>query len=382
MRMFLSGMIVLHLLVLSACTPQFDQENEVVQESNEVSEKALIPYNVSNEYYRMILPFKEGKARGIMTNTVESRLDIGELETGLMRISTDYFNTSDYYFQEGQYLSGETVLNWLKRENQVESIEEQGLNPAPNQEEADLPERNRKTPRYLSHVLEHNYLIKNKDEKVELGGIVVGLSLNTVHYYQVPEVGWPRQDILDPTVVEKKGKEYAEEVVDRLRRIEGLNDIPIVIALFKEQPHSSIVPGNFFAVTKVDGQETNISKWEQIEEEYILFPSDEATNNYYNDAQKMLNFKADIDDYFSNYIGVVGRGFYKNEQLQELTIEIPIQFFGKAEIIGFTEYVTGKIIDHFPPYITIQVYISSLDKPESMIYREAKSEKPFVHIYR
>ena len=43
-----------------------------------------------------------------------------EVENGLMRISQNEFNTDKYYFQEGQYLSADTVSNWLARTNQTE----------------------------------------------------------------------------------------------------------------------------------------------------------------------------------------------------------------------------------------------------------------------
>jgi protein involved in sex pheromone biosynthesis len=375
-------LIILTFLFLSACVPNFGQEDEeVVQETNDAEERALIPYNVSDDYYRMILPYKEGQARGLISRTVNNRLDIDEIESGLMRIAQDNFSTEEYYFQEGQFLSEEIILGWLRREEA--DGESEGLNPAPSsEEEEDLPEQNRQTPRYLSHVLEHNYLVKNDEGKLEIGGVVIGLSLNTMHYYSVPDYGWPREIELDPEQVEAKGKEYAQEIINRLRAMEHLKEIPIVVALFKEKPRKSIVPGNYFMKTTVASDSSSIKKWEPINEEYVLFPSDYASDNYFNDATKVLNFKSDIDDYFSNYIGVIGNGFYKNGQLQELSIEIPIQFFGKAEIIGFTEFVAGKILDHFPPYITIEVEISSLDRPESLIVRKANSEEPIVHIYQ
>ncbi|WLR51108.1 CamS family sex pheromone protein [Bacillus tianshenii] len=374
------------MLFLTACTPRIEKEEEVVRETQESKEHAIIPkYNLSGDYYRTILPFKPGEARGLITSTVDNRLDINELETGLMRHAQESFEPEDYYFQEGQYLKRETVIKWLDRKESTNAEGEkvgspEGLNP-PAIHGTSSKEANEKSPRYLSHILEHNYFKKNKEDKVELAGVVIGLSLNSVHYYH-QEDGYPRKYDIPNDEIVKQGNRIAEEIVKRMRKMKGLKNVPIMVALFKEQPKESVVPGHFFAKTTVDKGETSLEKWDKINEEYILFPSDAAEKKYYDDSSKVMNFTNDVDRYFPNYVGVIGKGFYKDGQLQELTINIPVQFYGKAEVIGFTEYVTGLIMEHFPPYISLQVYVKSIAGQESLITREAGKEEPYVHIYR
>lgn len=367
------------LLMLSACTPKLNKDEEIVQETDESTERAIIPkYNISNEYYRTILPFKAGKTRGLVNYNIYNRLDINELEMGLMRLAQDNFDPKDYYFQEGQYLTTEMVNEWIGRKS---TNNEMGLNPTLDEQSA-TTEEFRDNPKYLSHIMEQNYLKKNSDNKVGLGGIVIGLALKSVYNFNEPTLGYPRTEVIPPEEIEKQGKAMAVEVLQRVRNIKGLEEIPIIIALYQEQPRESIVPGHFFAKAYISGDDNTITKWEKIDEQYILFPSQEAKDQYYDDYTRMINFKSDIDNYFPNYVGVIGRGYYLNGQLQEMTIEIPIQFYGKAEIIGFTEYITGLVLDHFPPYISVQVYISSIDGQEAIIQRDGGEEKPFVHIYR
>nr|WP_154649447.1 CamS family sex pheromone protein [Calidifontibacillus oryziterrae] len=365
--------------MLSACTPKIENEEKVVQETEEKTETAIIPkYKISDEYYRTILPFKPGKARGLVNYTVYNRLDLNELEMGLMRIAQENFKPNDYYFQEGQYLTSEMVEEWIRR--QSENAEE-GLNPSLDEDNA-TTEEFRNNPRYLSHVMEHNYLKRNNEDKVELGGVVVGLALKSVYNFNEPTNGYPREQVIPDEEIEKQGKALALQVLQRMRSIKGLEQMPIVIALFKEKPRESIVPGNFFAKAYIGENDNSISKWETINEQFILFPSQDAKDLYFDDYTKMLNFKADVENYFPNFIGVIGRGFYRDGQLQEMTIEIPVQFYGKAELIGFTEYITGLVLDHFPPYISVQVYISSIDGQEALINWDGGETKPFVHIYR
>ncbi|WP_078550237.1 CamS family sex pheromone protein [Litchfieldia alkalitelluris] len=391
------------VLLLSGCVPNFEKEEEVVQETNDTKETAIIPkYNISESYYRTILPFKSGEARGLVLGTLNTRLDIDEFETGLMRMAQDTFSVDKYLYQEGQYLEKDTVEGWLGRKlsnKQLEALKDKdkpdeevpnvGLNPTfVYDKNQSYEEQMKKSPIYLSSILEHNYLIKNDQGQVELGGIAIGLALNSVYYYKLPDDyhieeyrGFQREVEISSAKLEEEGKKIADEIIRRLRNIPELAQVPIVISLFEQEEISSIVPGHFVSRAKVDANSSKLGKWEDINEEYHFFPSTAATNAYPEDAMKMEYFKADIDDYFSNYTGVIGQGFYKNEDLQELTITIPMQFYGKGEVIGFTQYVTGLVMEHFPSYVNVRIYITSGSGQESIIIRDAGEEEPYVHIY-
>lgn len=376
------------LLLLSACAPKFG-EGEVVQQKNNKQQTAVIPkYNISDSYYRVVLPFKPSEARGLVVENLNTRLDVDEFETGLMRIAQERFSPKDYLFQEGQYLDKKTIKKWLMRKMTTAQLKEEGMTEADNiglnpmlSDQGTNEEKNTKSPIYLANILEHDYLIKNNSGKVQLGGVVLGIALNSVHYYET-EQGYPREVEIKDEVIEREGKRIAAEVLSRVRHIKGLKEVPITIALFKQEPQTSIIPGHFFAMANVDQGSATIDQWEKINEEYALFPSDEAEKNHREDLMKFLNFKSDIEDFFPNYTGVIGKAFYRDDQLQQLTITIPMQFYGKAEVIAFTQYVAGLVMEKFPDYVNVNVYISSVSGPESIIVRQAKSDQPFVHIYQ
>lgn len=376
------------LLFLSSCAPNFGGE-EVVQEKDNKEQKAVIPkYNISDSYYRIVLPFKVSGARGEVVEDLNTRLDVDEFETGLMRLAQDRFSPEEYLFQEGQYLDKKTVKRWLERKRTPSQLKKEkmkpsenvGLNP-PISDNGTNEEKNKKSPIYLASILEHDYLVKTSDNKVKLGGVVLGLALNSVHYYET-EQGYPREVKISDKVIEREGKRIAAEVLSRVRDMKKLKDVPITIALFKQAPKSSVIPGNFFAITHVDEGSNTIDEWQSVNEEYYLFPSDEAQKNHRDDWLKFNNFKSDIEEFFPNYTGVVGKALYRDDQLQQLTINISLPFYGKAEVVGFTQYVTGLVMEKFPDYINVNVYISSTGGPESIIVRQAKADKPFVHIYQ
>lgn len=374
-------------LLLSACAPRFEQEEEIVQDTEDNKETAIIPkYKVADNYYQTILPFEPSETRGLVAGYVYNRLDVDEFETGLMRIASERFDPDAFFFKEGQFLKEDDVGKWLKRKpvNEEDNrgiVDEEGLNPTIPEGEEQNEATNRENPSYLSYIQEHDYYKKNDDGEVELAGVVIGISLNSVYYFE-QENGYPREYAIPMAELQKEGQKIGEEVLQRMRQKKELQDVPMTIALFREEARNAVAPGNFFLKADLDNNDGKVDKWTPIKEDYYFFPSNEAMEDHREDARMFQNFKADIEEYFPNYIGIIGRGFYKDDELTELSVDIPMQFHGKAEVIGFTQYVTGKVMEHFPDYMSVQVYISSIDNPEALIVRKQGDDKPFVHIYQ
>ena len=110
------------VLLLGACTPSVSKNSELMQQSDddEEVETTHIPnMQLSDEYYKTLVPYKESATRGLVVSNINTKYDLKEVENGLMRISQNVFSTDSYYFQEGQYLSQSTVENWLARPNQT-----------------------------------------------------------------------------------------------------------------------------------------------------------------------------------------------------------------------------------------------------------------------
>ncbi|WP_088044201.1 CamS family sex pheromone protein [Bacillus sp. EAC] len=386
-------------LVLSGCSLSLKNEDKVVQENgkNKNGEDAIIPrYSISNDYYKTILPFKPSKTRGAVVSNIDNRLDINEFELGLMRVVQDQYSTKDYLYQEGQLLDKKTVESWLKRKYTPaqykekvnanknaglnKTINNDGLNPIENTSKSlSADKKAEAAPIYLNHILEQDYL-KKSGKEVKLQGVAIGLAMNSVYYYQ-EEHGYPRELEISQSEMLKQGKAMAQEILTRLRKMDEFRNIPITFAIFRQQKQSSVVPGTYVAKATVSGNESSISGWDKINEKYYLFPSAAATRDYRDDAMKMVNFKSDIENYFPNYTGVVGTGFYKDNELIQLKIDIPMQFYSKAEVIAFTQYVAGLMMDHFPSYLKVETNVFSANGQEALIVKEVDAKEPSVHIY-
>lgn len=377
-RRLLPAMVI--TAMLAGCSlPSLSKDSTVVQtnQSKNKEETTIIPsMQIDDQYYRTLLPYKESASRGLIVSNLNTKYDVKEAESGLLRLSQQAFDPSKYYFQEGQYLDKDTVTSWLSRSNQDPA----GLNPRTTKNMTPT-ERAKNAPIYLAHIVEQNYLQETGKNKVKLAGVSIGLALNSVYYYQKEQYGATYEEDIPQSKLETEGKKIAKQVVKRLRQIDGLAEVPITVGLFKQQSRSSIVPGTYFAYTDVDEGSATIKDWKNINEKYVLFPTSDTDNKYRDINENFTNFKHDIDKYFSNYTNIVGTGFYQNNKIQKLEIEIPIKFYGTSEIIGFTQYMSGEVMDQFPKGLQIEVNVTSVSGPEALVVKEANSNEPYVHIY-
>ncbi|KQL27658.1 CamS family sex pheromone protein [Psychrobacillus sp. FJAT-21963] len=363
------------LLIVSGCTPRLDEETEVIQDTEkETTKTVIIPsLQLDETYYRTLMPYEESASRGLVVSNLATKYDMKEVENGLLRISQNEFSPDTYLFQEGQYLDTKTLEKWLARTNQAEG----GLNPS----SAGLTgeEKAKKAPVYITHIVEQNYL-KKEDNTVKLAGVSVGLALNSIYYYQKEDYGAWFEEPLSQALIEENGKRIAEEVVSRMRKDEALANIPIVVGLFKQSSKNAVVPGTYFTYSVAPGGK-NVSDWQQVNEEYILFPSADSKEKYRDLDTIFRNFKQDVELYFPNYTSIIGTGYFKENQLQKLTINIPIQFYGTAEVIGFTQHLAGLVKNHFNTSMNVEVQVNSLDRTEALLVKKPGDEDPFVHIY-
>lgn len=384
-------------LIVSGCSAGADKDEKVAEKSGKAKEQSVVPkYAISDEYYKTTIPFDGGNARGLVVQGLNSRLDIDEFETGLMRIAKESFNTKDNFLKGGSALDTQVIQMLVKRKRtdaEQKELEDKlkkdavkfpniGLNPALGTGSESLEVKNKKNPIYISNILEHDYYVKKGDNSEERVGMVVGLAMNSVQYFN-EEHGYPREAAIPDEKMLAEGKKMAQEILKVIHQKQpDTKNIPITFAIYRQAPKSSLVPGNFVSYANVEKGSETVEDWKQINEKYYLFPSEQAkTDNKREDLARVSNFKAKLSDYFQgDYTAVIGTGMYRDDELREMKLDIPVQFNGKAEIIGFTQYVAGLVMEYFPNYMKVQVTIKSVERPEAIIIREAKQDEPLVKI--
>ncbi len=384
-----NGVLFAGLAVLIALMPACSvfQKNtpqkQVVKETSKSQKEQItvIPQSDSStKEYQTIRPKSPSDTRGYIQYGVGNRVDIDEIETKLQDLSKGPFDPSHYYFQEGQFLSTSFIDSLLSRQDKTHP---DGLNP-PLGKGKDLGVQATNSPKYLSYILEQDYL--NKSDK-KLGGISLAISVNSVYsdnlYNKKNGMTYPVDVTLDPKKSMAEAKKDAVKIVQKVRSTKGLESIPIMVGLYIESQPGSFVPGHYFAKTTVAGKSASIGKWTKVDQEVQLFPSAAAQSKYKSDSDKFSKFSSDVQSYFSNSIGVIGKGFYKNGNLSELTVVINERFYDKTETVSFANYVDMLIKNKFPfsSDIPVQVYINSINQPEAIIVNRPNMDQPFVHIY-
>lgn len=378
---------IISLMLIAGCAPDLTKDTEVINETEKNEEVAttIIPsMQISQDYYRTLLPYAPSKSRGLVVTNIHSKYDIKEVESGLLRLSQRTFSADDYLFQEGQMLDTETLGNWLQRKKEETKDKKGnikpnlGLNPLlPGGEMT--AELSKTAPMYLSHIVEQNYMVKTDDNKIRLGGISIGLAMNSVFYYKLGDYG-PYEQPIPQATIEEQGKKMAAEIIKRMRAMKGLESVPITVGLFKQEDRNTIVPGTYFAYSVAD-EGKSLGEWTNLNEEYVIFPQPTSEVKYREVGDSFNNFKQDVEEYFSNYTSIIGTGFYQEDRIKKLTIDIPIQFYGTAEIIGFTQYMTGLVMEHFPASMNVEVSVTSINGPEAVVIKKADDKEPYVHIY-
>ncbi|NMK94373.1 CamS family sex pheromone protein [Staphylococcus capitis] len=363
------------------------------QNTNQVKQIAT-DKNVQGDNYRTILPFKESQARGLLQDNMANSYNGEDFESGLLTLSKEVFPTNKYLYQDGQYLDKKTINAYLNpkytkkeidkmSENEKKSKkanENLDLNPSHNGE-TDEEKIAKQSPAYLSNILEQDFYGNNDSKAKNIKGMTIGLAMNSVYYYQKEKDGETYSKKLDDKEIEKQGKQMASEMLSRLRENSDLKDIPIHFAIYKQSGQDSITPGEFIAGATADDGKTKINEWDAIKEKSALLPSSTAED--YNETlnNNFKQFNDNLQSYFSNFTQAVGKVKFINKKPKQLTVDLPIDYYGQAETIGITQYVTEQAEKYFDNIDEYEIRIKDGNTPRALISKSKDDKEPQVHIY-
>ena len=205
--------------------------------------------------------------------------------------------------------------------------------------------------------------------------------MNSEYYYQKEKDGETYSKKLNDKEIEKQGKAMASEILSRLRENSDLKDIPIHFAIYKQSRQESITPGEFIAGATADDGQTKINDWKTINETTALLPSstagkyDESLNNNFK------QFNDNLQSYFSNFTQAVGKVKFVDKKAKQLTVDLPIDYYGQAETIGITQYVTEQANKYFDNIDEYEIRIKDGNNPRALISKNKDDKEPQVHIY-
>lgn len=365
------------MFLLSGCnlfagdSSEPDGTEEGAIENTQNTSNVVSRNQLDGNYYRPALDaegrYLTSKNRGVTLN-LNSGINISLFEKDLMRLSQSYFPTENYFVQEGQILEEGVVNTWLARqsENNLE-----GLNPREGSADAE------RIPRYLNSILELDFY-RTTDNGLQLDGISIGLALNKIDYYRGEQFGpWLSQEIADEVILQE-GQKIANEVTRRLRGIEGLEDIPIMIGLYQQAPQDDLAGGVYIARGISRDGATAVESWDILNETRMIFPlqgQDSAEGNAF------ANFQSEVEAFFPNISGITGRAHYIDDSLENLTIEIMTQFYGEVEMVSYTQYLSQSATTYLPTNLDIEIIVESSAGVEAFLQKSRTESEYFSHVF-
>lgn len=347
-------------------------QNEENSNATDGEQQDIVENQVQGGYYRPVITdgsFQTSESRGI-TLRLNSNVNLESFESGLMNLSQEYFSPDSHFFQEGQFIPSETVTHWLQRKSENYP---NGLNPEDNGSK----EPDERNPIYLETILEQDYYVQTEDG-LQLAGISIGLGMNQIDYYQkvqfeaTYETEIPREELL------AQGQQMADTIVSRMRDLEEIPDVPIVVGIFEQSPQDDLAGGVYIAEGISQNGANSIGGWNQLNHEKLVFPLEGSESN---EGNSFANFKSEVEAFFPNLSGVTGIASYIDDQLVELNVNITTQFYGEGEMIAFTQFVNDAAETYLPMNIPIEITIDSMDGIEAFLYRETGSNEFVGHIF-
>lgn len=366
---------------------------------------------LSSEFYRAVIidgQYQIG-ASASSNNNLSSAANSRAFEEGLLRISKQVFPTEQYFMQEGQIIDEATMTSWLARES---ATNPEGLNPAlpeevaetqssleeslaseesvdPADDPEDVTEEGaeeneqivtnvQSTPIYLSQVSEKNLMVETEDG-FALGGIVLGLAMNSTYEYTDADGVIHKQEI-SVGEMRERGRQFANIIVGRLRNTEELRSVPIVVGIYRTAPSEEVVGGTY-VLDGISREGNSVTDWTENNEYRIALPiieaSDQSDQYAYFD-----NFNNEIINFFPNLNGISGEALYIDGGLASLNVEIVSQFYKQTEITALTQHITDVSQRTLPEGVAIEIKVISDAGVEAYVGRPAGATQYQSHIFK
>lgn len=350
-----------------------DSSSETSTSSKTNKSKSVSVTSTSDDdEYKIVVKdgqYVTSKARGITVSANDSTFNTMSFESGLLNVAKSHFSTKKFVFQEGQYLTAATATKWLARQSDDNKL---GLNPADNGKTDDG-----RAPMYVQTIEEQDFMTQDGSD-LKLGGIVIGIAMNTVDSYQKEQYGATfTQKISDADRI-AKGKEIAAEVITRYRQMSGVSSTtPIVVAMYAEAASDSLVGGTFYSWAQSKSGD-NLSGWTDLKYANVVLPtldgaSDAATSLAASLNTSFKNFQTQVEGFFPTVASISGQAQYMDSNLQGLNVTISTQFYSQTEIQSFANYLATQAPNYLPNAPAIQIRIQSSVGMQAILVKDANA---------
>lgn len=337
----------------------------------------VINQNNSQGEYRSVVSnghYVTSAARGIAVTT-ESNFNAQSFELSLNDLSKNFFSTKKYIFQEGQYLSANTIDNWLSR---YSSSNTSGLNPADNGQK-----NNSRNPYYIQSLEENDFMNQVNGSKLDLAGMTIGLAMNRTDSYSKVTNGPVYTQNISKAEMVTQGNAMASKVLKRLRSNKKIgNDIPILIVMYANASEDSLVGGAPYAYFLSKSGE-QISKWTNVNIQNLVFPEQNSgtTSVGSQDNTSFVNFQTAIQNFFPSISSATAQAHYEDGTLSGMNITVNTSFYSVSEIKALTTYISQTAPKYFNDHVPIRISVYGSNQLLSILSSDSGSNFKTIYLY-
>lgn len=355
-----------------SASPQTEANQNPAEEKGEESQEQPVTISGDVEYYRPILDaddhYQVSENRGITTR-LNSRINMSIFEEDLTRLSQEHFPVDEYFIQEGQFLPAGEVSSWLGRQSEENPV---GLNPPAG------GEGESREPSVLASLMEYDFYMDTEDG-MQMSGMSIGLAMNSVDYYPAYQYGPTMSQSISRDRLLEEGERIGNEVVRRIRQIEGLENIPIFVGIYEQSAQDNLAGGVYIRTGLSQSGEESISSWQAVNEERLIFPLEGETTA---EGNAFANFQSQVESFFPNITGLSARAHYISDQLVSLEIDVVPHFYSQAELVAFAQYLNRAANTYLPQNVRIEIVIESVNGIEAFLVRHRNADGFAVHIFK
>ncbi len=336
--------VIMVMLIITGC-----KKNEDIVQKIEIE--------FDNDYYQVASPYKPSISGNYVVNNVLNNYDVNDIENSFMMLSSNYFKTTNSFYQAGQYLTHDELKELLSDNN---------LN---NNEEIIINDIKIK-PIYISSIHEQNYLTPNGNLK----GVTIGLIVNPYQAYKTI-YGSYNYEIVEMETLEPLIYEKANDIVKYIRAKEELKEVKLLIGVYIQNRPNSMLPGGIKYFGLADKEEVKLTKV-NLESQYLN--SKYVLNNDINLYNAFSNLEKQIKK-VNDTINVSGKGLYYNDQIQNIEITVYSGIFSRGKLLYLCNVISDELA-HFDNQVNIKVIIKSGNEKVAFIHKKGSSLKSNVYI--
>ena len=291
-----------------------------------------------DNYYQVASPYKVG----IGSYSIRS-YDKNEVDLKLMNLSTNYFKTTNSFYQEGQYLTSKEIKELINTYNETDEI---------------VIDKVSIKPKYITSIYEQNYLSYNG----ELKGISLAMVVSNKQYYD------NYYKIVDEELVLDYAKEKALNLANYVKS-KGING-KIVIGIFLES--NNTLGGCFKYIGEYDKDKID---FKYVNYNYKSLDSNYIMNNETDTYNSILSMKKVIDNYEGVYLNPIG--LYQDKKLVEVNLTFTKGYFKNDEVLSIINGIRSYL-NVFSSDVKVNIYFKNNNDIKAYVTRKNNELETFI----